>query len=146
MSYSTQVETVLRRAGWSPTRLVSTVLWAETLAHEGYTPFSSALAILEHLGGLYIDLPPNPYPHVLVTDPVRAGTGEFDRVEEWQRELGVRLFPLGEVETCGNPVWLADSGQVFYGKGFGLYFLGDSVGEALERLITARIDPNPVIP
>ena len=76
----------------------------------------------------------NPYQHELRFDPVRAATGEVDRADEWRIELGVDLFPVGEEVRSGNIVWAGSDGKMYYGRGFGLYRLGESFGIAMDQL------------
>jgi hypothetical protein len=90
------------------------------------------------------DPPRNPYSHHLIFDPIYAGCGERDRAEVWEENLGLRLVPVGHVEGA-YPVWVAENGAVYYGREFGLYSLGESLAEALRRLLSADIDPSPVI-
>jgi hypothetical protein len=142
--YSTAAETALTSAGWTPGRRVPLDKWLEPLIAERYAPTPVALELLANLGGLVIHLPAapprNPYSHDLVFDPIHYGSGERDRVEEWEAALGVGLFPLGHV-TQAYPLWVAGSGAVYYGFEFGLYSLGGSFAEALDRLLAADIGP-----
>ena len=142
MRYSAAGITVLSAAGWTPARRVYPDRWVAPLVAEGYAASPAAVALLVSLGGLVVHLPAdpprNPYPHDLVFDPVYAGTGERDRAEGWEAALGVGLFPVAHV-TQAWPVWVAASGAVFYGLEFGLYALGGSFPEALDRLLAADI-------
>ncbi len=129
-------------AGWTPDRRVSVDAWLVPLGEEGYTATPAAVELLANLGGLVVHLPAdpprNPYPHALVFDPMHYGSGERDRVEEWEAALGLGLFPVGYV-TQAYPLWVAGSGAVYYGSEFGLYSLGGSFAEALDRLLAADI-------
>jgi hypothetical protein len=128
---------LLYRAGWSPERQVEITGWVTSLQKEGFTPNPIALAILASFGGLSLRIPPagtGTYEHELRFDPVRAATGESDRGKEWKDELGVDLFPVGEEVTSGNIIWAGSDGRIYYGRGFGLYLLGDSLQMATEWL------------
>jgi hypothetical protein len=118
--------------------------WLGPLIAEGYAPTPAAVELLANLGGLVVHLPAdpphNPYSHELVFDPLHYGSGERDRVEEWEAALGVGLFPLAHV-TQACPLWVAGSGAVYYGFEFGLYSLGASFAEALDCLLIADIGP-----
>jgi hypothetical protein len=142
--YSTAAESVLLKAGWSPERCIPIEHWVVPLELEGFALSQFAAEILHNLGGLKVclpvDLPSNPFEHKLIFDPLYAGSGEYDSVEEWQKELKTRLFPIAHV-TCAYPVWMADDGAVYYGLGWGLYSLGTSFGEALSRLLKSDIGP-----
>ena len=74
----TEVEQVVRQAGWTPTRCVSTARWVNRLVHEGYTPLPGAERILQNFGGLEI-VPPTGesnlfFPSRISFDPVHAAT------------------------------------------------------------------------
>jgi hypothetical protein len=132
LQYSVAVETALAVAGWTPSRSVPVEEWLGPLIAEGYRPFGN---LVVHLPA---DPPRNPYSHDLVFDPMHYGSGERDRVEEWEAALGFGLFPIAHV-TQAQPFWVAGSGAVYYGIEFGLYSLGGSFAEALDRLLASNI-------
>ncbi len=142
MRYSVARETALAAAGWTPDRRVPVDAWLGLLVAEGYTATPAAVELLINLGGLVVHLPAdppsNPYPHDLVFDPIHYGSGERDRVAEWEAALGLGLFPVGYV-TQAYPLWVTGSGVVFYGFEYGLYSLGGTFAEALDRLLAANI-------
>jgi hypothetical protein len=128
---------LLRSAGWTPERRVEVNEWVRTLEQEGFATNPQALAVLESVGRLVVRMPPagiSPYTHELRFEPVRAATGESDRAEDWKKELGVDLFPIGEEMTSGNVLWIGSDGRFYYGRGFGLYLLGDSLRTAMDQL------------
>ena len=128
---------ILLQSGWSSNRKIDIAGWLKGLKGEGFEPSADAIALLESVGGLSLLLPPhgiNPYDHELQFDPVRAASGEFDKAVNWQNELGIRLFPLGEEIKTGNILWIATNGKFYYGRDFGLYFLEDTFGAAMDRL------------
>ena len=128
--------------------MVSASHWVEKLEREGYVANPLAIAVLENLGGLTIV--PETYPEALfhpckvVFDPVRAGSGEFDRVEWWQRACGLTLFPVAESDPVCNVV-VAANGRVFYGRDSSFNLLGQSIEEALEVLLLACRKPIPLL-
>jgi hypothetical protein len=129
---------LLWRAGWRPDRRVETIAWVGRLMEEGFLPNPLADSILESLGGLSVPIPAagiNPYDHELRFEPVRAATGDRDRAEAWETALGIHLFPLGEEIRTGNVMWIGDDGKIYYGREFGLYLIGESFREAMDRLV-----------
>jgi SUKH-3 immunity protein of toxin-antitoxin system len=128
---------LLHSAGWYSDRQIDTTAWVSALQREGFTSNSLALDVLESLGGLSVRIPPagiNPYEHEIRFDPVRAATGESDRAEEWKEDIGVDLFPIGEEVVSGNVLWIGSDSRVYYGRGFGLYLLGDSLRSSTNWL------------
>jgi hypothetical protein len=146
LQFSAEVEQILRQAGWFPTRSVPVSQWVEPLVEVGYKPFPVAIRILENLGGLEITPPTSEsnlfFPSKIVFDPVYAASSEFDRVEKWQRDYGLVLFPLGEYD----PLFIllcAEDGRIFGGREKRFDLLGDTIEDALELRIFARRRPVP---
>jgi hypothetical protein len=142
---------LLVAAGWEPQRRVDVDPWISQLASEGFEPSPRGLAILESLGGLVVRLPPAglmPFEQELVFDPVEAATGEHDRAEEWEQQLGVKFFPLAEETHFGNPIWLASDGAFYYGRAvfFGLYHIGDTLARAMDQLAFSAKSPTLRLP
>jgi hypothetical protein len=136
-------------AGWNPSRHVDTARWAAQLTGEGFSPVPLALELLTSLGGLIVKLPPaglNPYGSELLFDPVRAASGEFDRVADWQDELAIKLFPLADEVKNGIVVWVGSDGKFYFGRECGLYLLGDSFTEAMDQLASATKSATLVVP
>jgi hypothetical protein len=82
------------------------------------------------------------FPSKIIFDPTLTGSGEFDRVDSWQQELGLTLFPLGEVFDQ-YILLMADTGRIFACTDDVLDILGDSFEAAMELLIFARTRPTP---
>jgi len=128
---------ILTQSGWSSNRKVDVAEWVSSLKDEGFEPNAVTIAILESVGGLSILIPPygiNPYHHELRFDPMIAASGEFDKAADWQNQLGIRLFPIGEEIRTGNILWVGNDRRFYFGRDFGLCVLGDSFGEAMDRL------------
>lgn len=134
---SSRFAELLCLGGWSPERRADPAHWIAVLEREGFKSHPAAVAILESLGGLSVPLPAagiNPYDHMLRFDPVEAASGEADLAEGWGADLGVELFPLGEEVMTGGILWAASNGWIYLGRGFGLYFVGESFGPAMDQL------------
>ena len=140
-NFSPDVEKVLRESGWFPARSVQISQWIDPLVQVGYRPLPVAKRILENLGGLEITPPHNEanvfFPGKIVFDPVFAASSELDRVENWQKQYDIALFPLGE----SDPLFIllcSEDGRIFDARAEWLYFLGETIESALELLILAR--------
>jgi hypothetical protein len=134
---SPELAELFSRSGWSSDRRVETSWWIASLESEGFRSNSTALAILESIGGMSVHMPPfgiSPYEHEVRFDPILAATGEFDRTTGWRDELEVELFPLGYEIRSGNILWSGNNGQFYFGRDLGLYHLGDSFNDAMKQL------------
>lgn len=134
---SPRFASLLSHSGWTPDRVVDISAWLSRLEFEGFRVTPNAIAILESLGGLSVAIPPrgtNPYEYELQFDPVTAATGEYDRAVAWIKKLGVGLFPLGEEVGNGNILWSGSDGHIYFGRGFGLYLLGETFHASMDKI------------
>jgi hypothetical protein len=143
---SDAVQAILRPQGWSPGRKVSTRDWIHQLVSEGYTVLPQAELLLQNFGGLEITPARRPIDayaaDVIRFDPAKASAGEFERVDFWQRQLGQRLTPLGELVACESILLLGESGYVFCEWSNIIAECGSSFEDALEStLIIAQRRP-----
>src|SRR5437762_13830514 len=111
-----RLQSVLRDSGWTPERRVDITAWIDALTEEGYRFSQGAQAILSNFGGLEIIpavSPTDAYAAgAILFDPVVAASGELDRIEYWEQQLGVTLSPLAEI--AGQDILLlAQDGRVF---------------------------------
>jgi hypothetical protein len=132
--FDPQVDTVLRKFGWTPDRRVPVEHWVESLTADGYTVHDAALPFLRNLGGLRVE-PPNGG-DAIVFDPLWAH-GEFDRIAAWQAQHGLVLFPVGQV-LAYYMLFVAADGSVYVGMDEDLYVLGGNMNQALYKLIFER--------
>jgi SUKH-3 immunity protein of toxin-antitoxin system len=108
---SAEAESILRAAGWSPTRTVDTTAWVEALQRAGNQIFPLAESILMSFGGLDVrskgahaasesfDVNPSHW------------IGMRDVIADAEEVLQHRLFPLGELS--GNTMLaILDDGRV----------------------------------
>ena len=130
-----EVERVLRLAGWSPGRRVSVAKWQPIFERENLEMHASARRFLAEYGDLAI---PEMGPGItrsreaIDLDPLQA-EGEGGLFVEWSEQLHMRLYPIG----------VLDRGRYFLGLGetAGIYLLSDWVayfgeGDAgLENLV-----------
>lgn len=145
-AFDPDTERVLRSAGWSETRSVPTAGWVGTLAREGLRVFPAAERLLANLGGLSVTPPPDEHrvfmPDPFTLDPVRAASGEADRIELWQEQFGLTLYPLGECFL--HMILLTDpGGRIFAGTRGTFVLVGNSIEEAMAVLTLGRTRPTP---
>jgi hypothetical protein len=113
-----QVESLLREAGWHPSRRVPEALarWRALLAKEGFVLHPAAEAVLLEFGGLVVgEVGPG---LTMVRSDVHLDpalvAGERDRLQEYFSELRDRdVYPLGEVHRGHGFLAIARDGEVF---------------------------------
>jgi hypothetical protein len=132
-------------SGWTPVREVPTDGWVNQLQSEGFAVLPEATRILAEFGGLTVipqKSPSDAYlAEILRFDPVLASSGEFDRVDYWERRLGMRLSPIAETGG-GSMLLIAEDGRVFSCRDRMLWLHGTSFENALENtLIIAKRRP-----
>ncbi|MGW4723758.1 SUKH-3 domain-containing protein [Streptomyces sp. NPDC004291] len=111
--WSSEVERVLREAGWHAGRTVDTAGWKQLLEQDGFRSHAAAEDFLREFGGLTaghggagITRAREPFD----LDPLLA-LGEADRFDEWSEEIGHRLFPVGEL--TGGLLGLDEDGELY---------------------------------
>ena len=143
---SQEVQSVLRRQGWSPERKISIRDWVAQLVGVGATVLPQAESIWQNFGGLEITPVKTPNdafaPQVVRFDPVTEVLSEVERIEFWQEQLGQKLTPLGVLYPCEGILLLGENGQVFLEGGNIIVDCGNSFEDALEStLVFARRKP-----
>lgn len=139
MTLPSDIEALLLQAGWEPDRNRSSEVtaWLDQLGG-AFPVVRGARDVLGRYGGLHVKLtgPGEEWSRQSFRiDPVLA-LGEDDRFADFSQMLGVPLFPLGEV---GHEAFLAlgEDGKV-YALMLDLWWVGDSIDEAVERLVRGR--------
>ncbi|MGW4777222.1 SUKH-3 domain-containing protein [Streptomyces filamentosus] len=134
-AWSSEVERVLREAGWHPGRTVDTAGWKQRLEQDGFRSHAAAEGFLREFGGLAVGhggtgITRAREPFDL--DPLLA-LGEADRFGGWGEEIGHHLFPVGELAGGHAFLGLDEDGE--------LYVVDDWPGrfgrmpEAMENLV-----------
>ncbi|VTS00368.1 SUKH-3 domain-containing protein [Tuwongella immobilis] len=141
-----EVQAVLQRQGWSPTRRVSIRDWIAQLGGVGCTVLPKAESILQNFGGLEIvpvKTPMDAYsPEIIRFDPVTDVLSEVERIEFWQQRLATTFTPLGVLYPSEGILLLAENGQICFEWGNIIVDCGDSFEDALEStLVFARRKP-----
>jgi hypothetical protein len=143
--FSNTVLSVLEASGWTPNRNVPIAQWVAQLESEGFTMLPNAVKLLEGFGGLEIvprKAASDAYAaEVLRFDPTLAASGEFDRIDYWEKRLDTHLSPIAE--TGGGAILLlAEDGRVVSCWDGLLWLDGTSFEDALENtLILAKRKP-----
>jgi hypothetical protein len=135
--YSEKVLLALESSGWKPDRRVLVDVWTARLMSEGFTILPEALSLLEVFGGLVIR-PVKSRSDVYVAnavtfDPVLAASGEFDRVDYWQKKLNLTFTPIAEVG--GAILMLASDGRLFSCRDRIIWLEGESFDDAIENTL-----------
>lgn len=129
VEFRSDIEEVLKAAGWHRDRKVDAREWLEGLERDGLAAVPVAVTILENFGGLVVRSLGNPPGEFTIDPDVRDVLGIRD-AEEF---LGVELTPLG-VAGCQYHLLASRDGRVFEKFGEHLRLLGDGFEEALETI------------
>ncbi|RAJ61780.1 SUKH-3 immunity protein of toxin-antitoxin system [Streptomyces sp. Amel2xB2] len=138
------VAEVLSEAGWTESWRADTSRWRDAFVDDGVDAHPAALEFLEKFGGLSVNISG---PGITCArtpfafDPALCD-GEGDRFADWSTELGVHLFPIGEL----------DNGHFFLGidEHGVIYLVADWIArfgtwpEALDALVRG-IQPETVV-
>jgi len=141
-----EAEAWFRRYGWSPERDIGAeadvlIRRAQEQAAEygvSYAPSEHARAFVRNYGGLRIFFDDSPE-NYFVAKPGFAYKGDAEAIEEFSRELGEELFPLG-FDTYDGAVLLVDGqGRYFLLHHTGNYYLADDALQAVWNFMTAEM-------
>ena len=132
----------LLQIGWFPGRDVAdTVLqWEETLAE--FVSFDVARTVLSEIGGLRLDewgAGLDAARSKFDLNPARA-LGERMRFADFEKDIGLRLYPLGEIDDGAAFLAIAEDGRI-YAMEQALWYAGDDIWDALDRFIRGRKMP-----
>ncbi|MFI5641019.1 SUKH-3 domain-containing protein [Streptomyces goshikiensis] len=95
--FPSQVDSVLREAGWRPGRRVDAEPWLTTFEAEGLRRHAMADAFLGEFGGLAVHISGPGISRArepFELDPMLC-VGEGDRFLEWGEEIDKAIFPVG---------------------------------------------------
>ena len=134
---STDTEVILKDAGWQAGRRIAPAYWISVLESEGFAAHSAAVSFLSEFGDLQLK-PAMLHgkqicPDAVFLDPVRAASGERDRVVAWEARYQIELFPVGEVQG-GAMLCCSPAGQFVLGILTHLQYLGAGAADALNQL------------
>jgi hypothetical protein len=144
LHFAPEVELLFCAAGWTADRQIDPAPWHDVLRGERFVMFLAAERVIRNVGGLVVRGPGRPetngYSREITFDPVKGGTGEHDRFEEWQELTGTLLYPLADL----NPrlsVMVGEDGAVYAGQMDLFYRWGDTFEEAMELFFLGRRRP-----
>lgn len=127
---------VLRESGWSEHRKQDIQYWIKVLTEEGYVVNDYAQSILQELGDLQFNTAgdKNHWGVQLEFNPVNAASGEYDRMEIFNKASNDELFPIG---LCFSwIVYVGSNKKVYLGDWQSLSIAGNSIEEFLNKIFT----------
>ncbi|MDI3386209.1 SUKH-3 domain-containing protein [Streptomyces sp. B-S-A8] len=113
--FSPDVADVLSAFGWSPERSVDPTPWTSPFEENGIPAHQEVTNFLTQFGGLNIKVSGpgiNCAREPFELDPLLC-LGEEDRFSEWGEELGVQLFPIGELDEGRFFLGMDERGAVY---------------------------------
>ena len=135
--WSSKTDHVLRKAGWTPRRRVSTEEWERVLRKsDGFEAHEKARAFLSEFGGLSFELVEAGVTMAVepfAIDPLE-GQWEADIYEDMSEETGTNLYPIGEMDNRSLFLGMAEDGSVYRGRDM-VGFFAESGEQALDKLI-----------
>lgn len=138
---------ILKKSGWIEGRKKNISEWIEILTEEGYIIFKYAQEILEELGGL--DIRPErvkigkSLPGDVDFFALDAGSGEVDRLEDYEPLANETIFPLGMVFSQWF-LYVGESKKVYMGSYEEFYLIGNNIEDALNNIFTGNSPPKPI--
>ena len=125
---------VLRKSGWNSDRQQEIQSWINILSEEEYQVNDYAQLILKELGDLEIRVSSNKnYMGVtLHFNPVNAASGEYDRMEIFNKVSNDELFPIGECYDW--VIYVGSDKKVYLGDWQSLSIAGNSIEEFLNNI------------
>lgn len=114
-NFSSDVVDVLRACGWDPQRTVDPKRWTFPFEERGIRANPVVQEFLREFGGLSVDVSGpgvNCAREPFELDPLLC-LGEEDRFSEWGEELGLHLFPLGELDQGRFFLGMDENGVVY---------------------------------
>ncbi|WP_110944607.1 SUKH-3 domain-containing protein [Streptomyces niger] len=114
-NFSPEVADVLRSSGWTPQRTVDTAQWTNAFEERGIQAHQAVRNFLAEFGGLNVDISGpgiNCAREPFELEPLLC-LGEEDRFSEWGEELGLQLFPLGELDQGRFFLGMDENGVIY---------------------------------
>ncbi|MFH8419494.1 SUKH-3 domain-containing protein [Streptomyces sp. NPDC018038] len=132
---TTEVDDVLRRAGWRPGRSIDTTVWRELLEADGFRLHAAAEGFLREFGGLTVGRHGSGITRAREAfdlDPLLA-LGESERFAEYGEEMHRCLCPVGELGQGHAFLGMDERGELYALTGRPARF--GRMPEALENLV-----------
>lgn len=132
---------ILRKNGWIENRKYDISSWIKCLTAEGYVIHDYAYSILEELGNIEV-WERSDGKHSGATfhfNPYYAASGEYDRIEEFEKASGDKLFPIGELQQM--IMYAGKSKRIYLGDWAELLMAGETIEEFLNNIFTYPYEP-----
>ncbi len=141
--FSTDTESLLRKAGWQEGRKIDTTGYEQVLREEGFEIPACVIALLQEFGGLRIV-----HPHAKV--PGKTDDFIFEAVKatvehrggwakgNYSHRVGKKLCSVGEACNAHMILVMSSDGEVFGGFDDFLCYIGSSGDDAIEALCSGR--------
>ena len=141
---SEHTQKVLKKNGWYEGREYDITDWVSDLEEEGYELNEYAKSILIELGNISVwERHTEMYNGATFDfDALFAGTGQYDRLEEFEQASGDKLFPIGSVQEY--IVYAGESKRIYIGDWASLSLIGNSIEEYLENVFKIKYEPTEI--
>ncbi|HVK05181.1 MAG TPA: SUKH-3 domain-containing protein [Armatimonadaceae bacterium] len=131
-----KTEAVLRQAGWSPERRVSTAEYEALYAREGLTVVPEALEVLRSFGGIVVREPVASRGNAFGFDPSQALWKHVPDFTQPFEDTGTPMCLIGSRDSLRNPLYIIPHGEVCMFTHTGeLIVVGNNIVEAIESII-----------
>ncbi len=141
--FSTDTESLLRKAGWQDRRNIDTTRYEQVLREEGFEIPTCVIVLLQELGGLRIV-----HPHAKVPGETDDFIFEADKATvehrgvwakgNYSHRVGKKLCSVGDACDAHMILVMSSDGEVFGGFDDFLCDIGSSGDDAIEALCSGR--------
>lgn len=136
--FSERLDAHLRLQGWYPERCCAVDYWIQELGERQIQCFPVAAQLLGNFGKLTIQphlSKVNQFrPSAILFDPLYASSGLFHKILECEQQLGVELFPVGEIVSV-RMLLVSEDGRLIGASDDGPVTHGLTVEDGLEALV-----------
>ena len=136
---NTYVLNILKLHGWYEDRKINISQWIKILGEEGYVCFDYAIEVMQSLGGISVNVDGNSeYMGAQFDfDPVGAGSGEYDRLANFELYAKESLYPVAYT-ACGI-IYVGESKNVYGGNWKEFYWDGNNIEDYLNRTFVDKL-------
>lgn len=136
---ASEVELMLRQAGWWPGRRASVEFWIDHFEGKGCTATDAAIDFLVEFGGLefpYAGRGVDRAREPIDFDPILCG-GDEDRFIDWGVEINRSLFPIGVLGAGLQCLGIDELSEIYLVEAHLLSF--GRMPAAMENLLLGRM-------
>ncbi len=141
--FSTDTESLLRKAGWQEGRKIDTTEYEQVLREEGFEIPTCVIVLLQELGGLRIVHPHAKVPGETDDFIFEAVKATYQSRADWVKDnyshrVDKKLCSVGEASNAHMILAMSSDGEVF--GGFDDFFcdIGSSGDDAIEAFCSGR--------